>query len=421
MEISLTGTRWTARSGIEELMEDLGHALAEGGNAMRMLGGGNPAIIPPVAESWRRQMAALLEDPARFDRMLAVYDPPKGSSRFALALAGYLQRTYGWNVGAENIAVTAGGQTAFFYLFNLLGGECEHGRKKRVVFPIMPEYIGYANQGLAPDMFVGVMPEITFTGPHAFKYRVDFSKIQLDKNTCAAVCVSRPTNPTGNVLTDDEMAHLDRICREAGVPLIVDNAYGAPFPGILFNKVTPHWNENTILVLSLSKLGLPGTRTGIVIAQPEITRALAAMNAVAGLANGTIGQALVAPLLESGEIDGLVNDSIRPFYQAKRELALRWIADAFDPDLDYFVHVAEGAMFFWIWFRGLPISARELYGRLKNRGVLVVPGDYFGFGCPEVESHVNECIRLNFAMDETTVREGICIVAEEVSAVFAGE
>jgi valine--pyruvate aminotransferase len=418
MEFSLTGTRWTERSGIEELMEDLGNALAEGGSTMRMLGGGNPAIIPDVAACWRQEMQNLLDDSTRFDRMLAVYDPPKGNSRFALALAGYLQRTYGWNVGAENIAVTAGGQTAFFYLFNLLAGAHEGGRKKRVIFPIMPEYIGYANQGLDSEMFSGLAPEITFTGPHAFKYRVDFSRLKLDRD-CAAVCVSRPTNPSGNVLTHPEMEHLDALCREAGVPLIVDNAYGAPFPGILFKSGTPHWNENTILVLSLSKLGLPGTRTGIVIASPEITRAIAAMSAVSGLANGTIGQALVTPFLESGEIDTIVKDMIRPYYQSKALKAREWVAEIFDPSLDYFVHETEGAMFLWMWFRDLPIPARELYSRLKHRGVLVVPGDYFGFGCPEADAHMSQCIRLNFAMDEDTVREGLRITADEVSAIYA--
>ena len=41
--------------------------------------------------------------------------------------------------------------------------------------------------------------------------------------------------------------------------------------------VTPAWDENMILTMSLSKIGLPGTRTGIVIARPEIIRAVVRM------------------------------------------------------------------------------------------------------------------------------------------------
>lgn len=70
-------------------------------------------------------------------------------------------------------------------------------------------------------------------------------------------------------------------------------------------------------------------------------------------------------------------------------------------------------MFLWLWFRGMRISAETLYNRLKERGVLVVPGHYFGVS--EDWRHGHECIRLSFAMDEAVVREGIAILAEEVT------
>lgn len=419
-EKSLFARRLTGGSGIETLMDDLGHALAEGGAGMRMLGGGNPALIPGVEAVWRRRMSELMSEGDRFERMLGVYDPPKGNTRFALALAGFLQREYGWDVGAEHIAITSGGQSAFFYLFNLLAGDFGGGRRRQVLLPVVPEYIGYANQGLGPEFFTGAMPEIAHTGPHAFKYRVDFGRLDMD-STIGAVCVSRPTNPSGNVLTDHEIAHLDALAKDARVPLLIDNAYGEPFPGIVFTKIHPVWNENIILTLSLSKLGLPGTRTGIIVAHPDIIRAVTSMNAIVGLANGTIGQAMVTPLIESGEIRALVADQVRPFYHRKAENARRWIAQYFDDALDYHVHESEGALFLWLWFRGLPIPAQELYVRLKARGVLVVAGHYFAIGSEEAERHASECIRLSFAMDDAIVEEGIAILADEVAKVYAGD
>jgi len=400
-------------------MEDLGHALAVADENVRMLGGGNPALIPSVEAVWRRRIAELMAEGDRFDRVLGVYDPPKGNSRFALALAGYLQREFGWNVGAENIAITSGGQTAFFYLFNLLAGEFADGRRKKILLPIVPEYIGYANQGLGADFFRGCAPEIEFPGPHAFKYRVDFRRLEVGADI-GAICVSRPTNPSGNVLTDAEVEHLAALARKAGVPLIIDNAYGAPFPGIVFSPIKPVWNEQIVLTFSLSKLGLPGTRTGVVVAHPEIVRSIAAMTAITGLANGTLGQALVTPLLESGEMTALVADEIRPYYQRKAENARRWIAEYFDDALDYFVHESEGALFLWLWFRGLPIASAELYERLKTRGVLIVPGHHFAFGSPDSAAHARECIRLSFAMEDAVVEDGIRILAEEVARAYGG-
>ncbi|MEA7931692.1 aminotransferase class I/II-fold pyridoxal phosphate-dependent enzyme, partial [Salmonella enterica subsp. enterica serovar Montevideo] len=41
-----------------------------------------------------------------------------------------------------------------------------------------------------------------------------------------------PTNPTGNVITDEELMKLDRLANQHNIPLVIDNAYGVPFPGI---------------------------------------------------------------------------------------------------------------------------------------------------------------------------------------------
>ena len=79
------------------------------------------------------------------------------------------------------------------------------------------------------------------------------------------------------------------------------------------------------------------------------------------------------------------------------------------------MHVSEGAIFLWLWFRGLKITAEQLYIRLKERGVLIVPGHFFGVGTHGDWPHGHECIRLSFAMEETVVREGIFILAEEVA------
>jgi len=412
-EFSQIGQRLTARSGIEALMDDLGEALAENAGNVQMLGGGNPAAIPAMEQVWRRRMQELMAGEG-FERMLGIYDPPKGNARFCEAIAHYLRRTLQWPVGPEHIAVTNGGQTAFFALLNLLAGEFSDGRRKQVLLPVMPEYIGYANQGMTSSLFRGVMARIEETGPHRFKYRVDFDKLGVDDRT-GVLCVSRPTNPSGNVLTDDEVARLHELATRLGIPLIVDSAYGAPFPGILFREIHPVWSENTIVTLSLSKLGLPGTRTGIVVAHPAIVRAISAVSAISGLANGGIGQAIFTPLLESGEIDQLVREVVQPFYAAKSAKAREWIAGSFDDALPYYVHENEGALFLWLWFPELPIDTTELYQRLKKRGVIVVPGQYFAYACPEAEAHAARCIRLSFAMADESVREGIRILGEELT------
>lgn len=417
---SLAGRKLTGRSGILELMDDLGRAMTIEPD-MRMLGGGNPAAVPEMQALLRKRMHELVEDGHALDRMLGNYDPPQGNPRFLRALAGLLRREFGWDIGPENLAITTGGQSAFFYLFNLLAGRFENGRQRKVLLPLAPEYIGYADQGLEGELFVACRPQITWPqGEEArvFKYRIDFAAVEaaLAREDIACMAVSRPTNPTGNVLTDDEVARLSALAAQHGIPLILDNAYGAPFPNVIFTEAQPHWAPHVILTMSLSKLGLPGTRTAIVVAPEQIASAMGAMTAIVGLANGNVGQQLALPWVESGDILDFGPRLLRPFYEAKSHAAQTWTREFFDAaGVDWALHASEGAFFHWLWLRGLKIPTRELYERLKARKVLVVPGEYFFFGLAEDWSHTRECLRLNFSQPADVVREGLRIIAEEAT------
>ena len=430
------GQRIQNGSGIEQLMDDLGNALAESaaphrqltepvvrptestavGPTMHMLGGGNPAAIPEVAALWRKTTRELLDNnPDRFDRMLVNYDPSRGNPKFLSAVVDFFNERFGWNICSKNVVVTNGGQTAFFYLINLLAGQHHDGSFRQIVLPLVPEYIGYANQGLTDGYFRANRPKIDVVDDTTFKYRVDFDSLKLQP-TDAAICVSRPTNPTGNVLTNEEVSRLAELASGANIPLIIDNAYGAPFPNIVFgDDVVPPWGENIVHTFSLSKLGLPGTRTGIVIGPPEITAALSSLNAVAGLANGNLGQVLVTELLRNHELARISSEVIQPFYLEKSRLAQSLVRELL-PKGAAKVHVSQGALFLWLWLN-MSVTSRELYSRLKSRGVLVVPGEYFFYGLSEEWEHQHQCIRMTFSMSEETVRAGVSILAEELAQV----
>lgn len=417
MAFSSFGNSFSSDAGIVQLMDDLGNALSVN-ESMLMLGGGNPGQIPEIQALFRQRMADILASGDEFERLIGNYDPPQGGARFRTALATMLAREFGWPLGADNIAVTNGSQSASFMLFNLLAGHDAHGAARRILLPLTPEYIGYADQGVAADMFTANRPAIEHIGDNLFKYHVDFDKLTVGDDI-AAVCVSRPTNPTGNVLTDDEVAKLMDLTRRHEIPLILDNAYGTPFPNIIFTDARPVWNENVILCMSLSKLGLPGVRTGIVIANEHIIRGLAGINAIVNLTTGGFGAALTVDMIESGEIISVSKNIIRPFYQDKARQAVA----LFQRELagyDFAIHRPEGAIFLWLWFPGLPISSAELYQRLKERGVLVIPGHYFFPGLSDDWRHMHECIRVTYSQSSDVVQAGIAIIADEVKRAFDG-
>jgi valine--pyruvate aminotransferase len=408
------GEKLSAHSGIYDLMEDLGQALSGGG--MIMMGGGNPAHIPAIEQVWRRRLEAILATPGAMESMLGDYDTPRGRPDFLETLAAFFRERLGWPVGPENIAITTGSQTANFLLFNLLAGPTGGGAtRRRILFPLVPEYIGYSGQGIAPDMFRAWRPEIELRGENSFKYRLVLRDIPPDTG---ALCVSRPTNPSSNVITDPELSTLSRLAAESGARLIIDHAYGQPFPGVIFTAVRPPaWEEHVIHTFSLSKLGLPTSRTGIIVAEPRIIDRIARMNAQVVLATTTIGQTITGPLFPSGELARMCAEVVRPFYKQRCDAALAALRESFAGYDQYRVHECEGAFFLWLWLPRLPISDRELYTRLKRRGLLIVPGSYFFPGLQTPWEHTSQCIRLTYSADPASVRRGMAILADEVRAL----
>ena len=416
MKLSQFGTKFCAPTGIVELMDDLGTALNENPD-MIFMGGGNPGRIPEAEAIFKARLETVLADPAQLHSLMGIYQSPQGDKVFREQIAGLLKKEFGWDLSERNIAISNGSQSAFFILYNMLAGAMPDGSHRSIHLPLAPEYIGYGDIGLTRDFFTATRPEIELMDNNLFKYHVDFSKLEVTEQT-GALCVSRPTNPTGNVLTDREIEHLDEIALAADIPLIIDGAYGLPFPGIIFNDAKPHWNDNTILVLSLSKLGLPGVRTGIIVAREDIVQGYSNANTVVNLACGNLGPTIARELFSSGEILTLSNNLVKPFYKQRAQQAVDWFRAELG-SLPYRIHSPEGAIFLWLWFECLPITSQELYQRLKERGVLVVPGHNFFPGMDASWQHQQECIRVSYAQDGNTVKQGIEIIAEEVAKAYA--
>lgn len=416
MQFSRFGQKLTADAGIVSLMDDLGDALRVNPD-MIFMGGGNPARIPEMEQVFEAALQATLCDPVETHQLLGLYQPPQGDAQVLDQIADLLSTEYGWPLTRANIALANGSQSAFFVLFNLFAGDYADGTRKFIQLPLTPEYLGYTDLGISTDFFSSVRPEIELLPDGFFKYHVDFKQLKITSQT-GALCVSRPTNPTGNVITDEELTHLDELARAHDVPLIVDGAYGTPFPNIVFADATPHWNDNTILVLSLSKLGLPGARTGIVVAKPEVIDAFAKANTILSLACGNFGPALARHLLQDRKILSLSREVVAPFYRARMEHAARVFKQELT-GLPCRIHQPEGAIFLWLWFEGLPISSEVLYQRLKARGVLVVSGHHFFPGLAVAWQHSHECIRVTYCQNAAVVEQGAAIIGDEVRRVFA--
>ncbi|MDO5768626.1 MAG: valine--pyruvate transaminase [Psychrobacter sp.] len=431
MKFSKYGQQFTKPSSLSQIMDDLGDALRSE-TPVYLLGGGNPARIDKVNEAYLASYKSLENDGINGGAIesIANYSNPQGDSKFIETLVEFFNRHYDWKLTSDNIALTNGSQNAFFYLFNLFGGRFEDDQGqtiiKSILLPLAPEYVGYGDVQIDGKHFIAIKPEIeevTHEGESGFyKYHVDFDAIRdlpaLKNGEIGAICCSRPTNPTGNVLTDEEIATLVDIAKQYEVPLIIDNAYGEPFPNVIYPDVKLHWDSNTILCFSLSKIGLPGVRTGIVIACPEVIKAVSSMNAMINLAPTRFGAAIAKPLFADDTIKQLCDETIKPFYAAKAKQAVQWLKAELG-DYPMFIHKPEGAIFLWVWFKDLPITTAELYDRLKEKATLIVPSEYFYPGLDTKDfRHAHECIRMSIAADDHALSSGIKIIGEVVRELY---
>lgn len=440
MKFSQFAKKFTKPTGISQLMEDIKAAAdrqALDGTRMNMLGVGNPASIAEVNTALMASYQNISQNAQGSSALdsLTSYAPPQGDLTFIQALVDFFNRHYGWGICSDNVAITNGSQNGFFYLFNMFSGkfdapagsEKHHAQiNKSILLPLVPDYVGYGDVQIDGQYFISAEPiiELTeFAGMQGFfKYRVNFDAIEhleaWQTGQIGAICCSRPTNPSGNVLTDDEIMRLDKLASRYDVPLIIDNAYGMPFPNIINTSAKLYWHENIILCFSLSKVGLPGVRTGIIIAQPDVIRTINSLNAITNLAPTRFGATLATPLIQDDSIISLANQYIQPYYQNKAKFTISLLQKELQ-NYPLYIHQPEGAIFLWLWFKDLPISTTELYEQLKKAGTLIIPSEYFFLGIDTKDyRHAHECIRMSIATDEASLADGIKTIGRVVRQIY---
>jgi len=416
MQFSKYGNKYTKISGISSLMRDLGSALSQESDIVFM-GGGNPAHIDEVYKKFSAQIQSISTNEESYKRYFVNYQSPEGNLDFRIALSKLLSKELGYPISEKNIGLSNGSQSAFYTIFNILAGEHADGKFKSVLLPMIPEYIGYSEIGIEENFFKSQLPKIKLLKDNYFKYEVDFDNLEVDDGI-GAICVSRPTNPSGNMLTKDELGTLDLLAKKKNIPLIIDCAYGLPFPGVVYDKKENYISDNTILVFSLAKLGLPGCRTGIIVADEFLIETFNNANVAMNLSTASLGPGILTNIILQDELIPLCRSTIMPFYKAVRDEILDYINHLFK-DINYRIHVPEGAFFLWIWFEDLPISSTDFYEILKRNGTLVIPGEYFFHGLKNNDYvHAKQCIRVSYTQSVNSIKQGLKIVYEQYKNLF---
>jgi aspartate/methionine/tyrosine aminotransferase len=220
------------------------------------------------------------------------------------------------------------------------------------------------------------------------------------------VSVVNPNNPTGAVLSPEEMDRITAAASRAGAWLLADEVYrGAEFRG---PPETPtFWNryERTVVVNSLSKAyGLPGLRLGWLVAPASSVEPLWRRHEYAVIAAAAPSMRVAEAALDEPGRTRLLERQ-RRLAREGWALVEEWLAA--NADLVSVVPPAATAMAFVRYH--LPIDSVTLADELRRRAsVLVAPGAFLGG-----EGH----LRLTHGLGRERVEPALDRIAEALRAL----
>ena len=223
------------------------------------------------------------------------------------------------------------------------------------------------------------------------------------------VFINHPNNPTGSVLSSDEMSAIVGVVRRHGTYLLSDEIYrGLEWDGPLSPSAVNAY-ERGIVTSSLTKtLGMCGLRLGWVGSRDKefLDRAFA-LHRYGVMVNDVFGENLGAAALEPATWRRLLEEG-KQIGLRNRQLVIDWMARN-----SLFHWVVPGGAFSSFPRFDLPVSSWDLCRTLINEpwGTYLVPGVCYG---EEFDNHV----RLGFGAETPKVQAGLAqleVFAREVS------
>lgn len=150
-----------------------------------------------------------------FDQQVIAYAESDGMAVLQDAVSAYFKQ-YGMNYGREDMIITNGGSEALIMIFiSLLNPEDE---------VLIPEPF-YTNYHTFATMADGVIVPITTTPEEGYHY-ADAEKIEAAVTPrTKAICCINPGNPTGTILTLEEMKLIGEIAKKHDLWIIADEVY----------------------------------------------------------------------------------------------------------------------------------------------------------------------------------------------------
>ena len=237
------------------------------------------------------------------------YSPMPGLPMLREAISKKIDRVYGINVDPEHeITVTAGGTQALYAAFAAL---LDEGDEIIVFDPAYDSYNPAIRLNKAKPVHLTLKPPL---------FNIDWDEVEANVNPATkAIVINTPHNPSGAVLSEDDMARLTSIVVKNNLYLISDEVYEhIIFDGLAHNSALkyPELRARTIAIYSFGKtFHATGWKTGYAVAPREISEEFRKMHQFLVFSANAPIQYGIGKYLEDGDHYSY----LREFYQEKRD------------------------------------------------------------------------------------------------------
>ncbi|MBL6932422.1 MAG: aminotransferase class I/II-fold pyridoxal phosphate-dependent enzyme [Rhodospirillales bacterium] len=288
-------------------------------------------------------------------------------------LAQHYNDYYGLGVSSERIAITTGSSGAFIVSFL---SAFDAGDRVALANPGYPAYRNILKALDIEPVGMPVGPETNFQPTPT---SLDAVEGKLD-----GLIIASPSNPTGTMISADELRVLVGYCKERGIRLISDEIYH----GITYEERAQSvlaYSDDAIIINSFSKyFSMTGWRLGWMVVPEPLLRPVECLLQNFFISPPTLSQVAAVAAFDCREqLDGYVAN-----YRKNRDLLLELLPKA---GFDKLSH-AEGAFYLYADVSHLTNDSEEFCRRcLAETGVAITPGVDFD---PERGNHF---VRFSFA------------------------
>lgn len=294
------------------------------------------------------------------------YSNGRGEPALLAALAAHYSAQSGRRIGTDQILAFPGTQTALFAALHVM---LSPGDEVLVGDPMYATYEGLIAATGARIVPVPLRPE------HGFQMQAQDVASRLTPNS-RVLFLNSPHNPSGAILSRDQIAALGRIAVDADLWILSDEVYAEMiFPGEVFVSPLefPEFADRTVVTSSISKShAAPGLRSGWCVGSPDFcAHALPLAETMLFGNQPFIADATAAALTAPPLVARQMAESF------SRRAAL--VARGLDGVEGMRVHQPKAGMFTLVDIRATGLSGEAFADLLLDRqSVAVMPGESFG-------------------------------------------